>query len=115
MTDTALAGTGIQECIVECDSCHDVCIETINYCLAMAGPHAEPAHVRLLMDCAQICHTASDFMLRGSTLYRAVCLVSAEVCEACATSCAELDGSEMKACADACRRCSEACRAMSGV
>src|SRR2546421_4779158 len=103
MVDTTTESQ-LQECIVECDSCHDVCTETIAHCLMTGGRHAAAAHVRLLMDCAQICQTASDFMLRGSSLHRAVCRVCAEVCDACAVSCAELGGVEMNACAKACRR-----------
>jgi hypothetical protein len=112
MAISVISPPQIQECIVECDSCHDLCIETITHCLTVGGRHADPAHVTLLMDCAQICQTASDFMLRGSTLNRSACRVCTEVCEACAVSCAHLDGDEMKACTEACRRCAQACRRM---
>lgn len=112
MANAATSSARLQECIVECDSCHDLCVETVSYCLSMAGRHAEPAHVTLMLDCAEICQTAADFMLRASPLYSAVCAVCADVCEACARSCAALDGAEMAACADACRRCAAVCRAM---
>ena len=112
MANAAASTARMQENIVECDSCHDLCVETIGYCLSMGGRHADPAHVKLMMDCAEICQTTADFMLRDSSLYRAVCAVCADVCEACAGSCAALDGAEMAACTEACRRCAAACRAM---
>jgi len=114
MAHTTVSAAHVQECIVECDSCHDVCVETIGYGLAAGGRLADAAHLTLLMDCAQICQTAADFMLRGSTLHTSTCRTCAEVCEACARSCERLDSPEMRTCADACRRCAESCRAMAG-
>ena len=114
MAEPAVSDTKIQECIVECDSCHDLCIETVTDCLVTGGSHAAPGHVTLLLDCAQICQAAADFMLRRSPLHGAICRVGAAVCDACAASCETLGGPDMKACADACRRCASACRAVAG-
>ena len=76
--------------------------------------HAEPAHIRLLSDCAEICQTSANFMLRGSELHSRTCGVCAEVCERCATECDRMgDDAQMKVCADMCRRCAESCRQMS--
>jgi Domain of Unknown Function (DUF326) len=102
------------ECIDACMNCHEICLETIAHCLEKGGAHAEAGHIRLLMDCAQICETSADFMIRGSDLHGRTCRVCAEVCEACAVSCESVaDGSQMQSCAEACRRCAEACRQMS--
>lgn len=81
-------------------------------CLHEGGDHADPHHIRLLMDCENICHTSEDFMLRGSDLHGLVCGVCAEVCDRCADDCAKLDGEHMKKCADACRKCAASCRTM---
>lgn len=97
------------ECLHRCEECHDVCLHTIQHCLEKGGRHATPEHIRLLQDCAQICHTSGDFILRGSPLHGAVCEACAQVCEACAKSCAELGDNE---CADLCRRCAESCHGM---
>jgi hypothetical protein len=103
----------MQQCLETCQSCHNVCIETIEHCLAKGGKHADPEHIRTLTDCAQICETSADFMLRGSQLHTHTCAACAAVCERCAVSCEQLGGAEMKACAEECRRCADSCRAMS--
>ncbi|MFB1479305.1 four-helix bundle copper-binding protein [Corallococcus sp. RDP092CA] len=105
----------LRECIDNCLACHRVCMETLTDCLARGGRLAEPGHLRLLMDCADICETSARFMLRGSDLHSRTCFACAEVCGACAAACEKL-GNEgmMKACAEACRRCEASCRRMSG-
>jgi hypothetical protein len=106
----------MQECIQNCLDCHAICVETATYCVQMGGKHAEPTHVRLLMDCAQICATSADFMLRQSELHGHACAVCAEVCERCAQSCEEMgDDAQMRACAEMCRRCAESCRRMANM
>ncbi len=105
----------MQKCIDNCLDCHSVCTETVNYCLQKGGPHAEPNHIRLLLDCAEICQTSADFMLRGSDLHHETCGVCADVCEQCAADCDHFgDDKVMKACADTCRKCAQSCRQMAG-
>ncbi len=108
----AHVNTEMRACIDACQSCHAVCVETLNHCLTMGGKHTEKEHVTTMLDCAQICATSADFMLRGSSLHAATCLACAEVCEACADSCDALGGAEMKRCATECRACAEECRKM---
>jgi hypothetical protein len=97
----------MQQCIEECTTCHDVCLETAAHALESGG-----AHARLLLDCAQICQTSADFMLRGSDLHTRTCFVCAEVCDRCAEECERMEGAEIDRCADACRSCAESCRRM---
>lgn len=112
-TMTQMHTREMQECIDNCMRCHAVCLETITHCLQKGGKHAEAAHVRLLQDCAQICATSADFMLRGSDLHARTCGVCAEVCERCAESCERMaDDDVMRRCAEECRRCAESCRRM---
>lgn len=102
------------QCIDNCSRCHAICIETINHCLKKGGKHAAPDHIRLLQDCAQICATSADFMLRDSNLHSRTCGVCAEVCERCAEACERMaDDDMMRECAEACRKCAESCREMS--
>lgn len=115
MTQTAYQhqNSHFQECITNCRDCHQICLETITYCLQQGGRHAEAAHIRLLLDCAEICQTSANFMLRGSELHTRTCAVCAEVCARCAQDCARMgNDSQMQACAEACRRCAESCRRM---
>ena len=71
-------------CIEECQACHNICMESVQHCLQMGGKHAETHHIRLLLDCAEICQTSANFMLRMSDLHSRTCGVCAEVCERCA-------------------------------
>ncbi|GAB4204835.1 MAG: four-helix bundle copper-binding protein [Coleofasciculaceae cyanobacterium] len=104
----------MQQCIENCLDCHSICLNTVTYCLQKGSQHAEPTHIRLLQDCAEICQTSANYMLRGSTLHTRTCGVCAEVCERCDQECNRMgDDTQMKACADMCRRCAESCRQMS--
>jgi hypothetical protein len=106
----------MRECIQECNSCHDTCTESVTYCLQMGGEHANPNHIRLLLDCANICETSANFMLRGSDLHPRTCEVCAEVCERCADSCEQFEDDEMmQHCAQVCRSCADSCYEMAGV
>ena len=104
----------MRECIQECAGCHQVCLQTIQHCLAMGGKHAEQAHIRLLADCAQICAVSADFMLRGSDLHADTCGTCAAVCHRCGEDCDRTGAGDeqMQLCADACRRCAASCRSM---
>src|SRR6476661_5654069 len=55
---------GMQSCIQLCQDCHAVCLQLIRHCLQLGGRHAAPEHIRLLIDCAQMCATNVDYMLR---------------------------------------------------
>jgi len=103
----------MQNCIQECTNCHNVCLQTITHCLQMGGRHAEPGHIRLLMDCAEICQTSANFMLRMSDLHGETCGACAVVCERCAEDCERFtDDPVMQQCAETCRRCAQSCREM---
>jgi hypothetical protein len=104
----------MQECIDNCLNCHAMCVHTTTHCLEMGGKHAAPEHIIVLQDCAQICGTCADFMLRGSERHARTCAVCAEVCRACADSCERLAGDDdvLRQCAELCRECAESCQRM---
>lgn len=104
----------MQQCIQNCKDCHEICLETSEYCLNKGGEYAGRDHMRLLADCAQICQTHADFMSRGSLFHEVLGAVCAEVCAECAAGCESLgDDAQIQKCAEACRRCQESCEAMS--
>ncbi len=109
------ASEAMQECVDACLSCASVCTETLRHCLTMGGAHSEVGHITSMLDCAEICQTSANFMLRQSDSHSMTCGVCASVCRACEESCRALDGEEMKRCADECARCAESCEKMSGV
>ena len=104
---------GMQECIQEFHRCHDSCTETVTHCLQMGGDHAQPDHIRLLLDCAEICQTSASFMLRVSDFHGQICGICAEICERCADDCERFGDDEMmQRCAEICRSCANSCREM---
>ena len=109
-------GSDMQQCIQECLNCHSVCLAMVSHCLQMGGEHASAAHIGLLLDCAEICQTSANFMLRGSALHTRTCGVCAEVCMRCAEECERMgDDAQMRACAEQCRRCADSCRRMAAM
>ena len=101
----------MQQCIQNCLDCHATCLNMqVNHCLEAGGKHVEPAHFKLMMDCAQICQVSADFMLRQSEHHKHICAECAEICGQCADSCEQVG--DMQDCVDACRKCAQTCGAM---
>lgn len=100
----------ILSCIDECVSCHQACMETILYCYELGGSHAEPARMRLLYDCAQMCSALQDSATLNCPSAVPLSMVTGQVCRLCAASCETFVGDRpMEKCAEVCRRCGEAC------
>jgi hypothetical protein len=113
-TGSTGAETEIDRCIRNCADCARICLQTLtSYCLQEGQEHSEPDHVKLMLDCADICRTSADFMSRESDHHGIICGACAEVCTACAESCEEMDDARMKQCAQVCRQCAESCKKMS--
>ena len=103
-------------CIDECNSCRDICTESVAHCLSLGGKHAKSDHIQMLQDCAELCAASAAFMLRGSELHGDVCGVCASACEACATSCGAFGEDDLMArCAEECRRCARSCQRMAAI
>jgi len=101
----------MRSCIEECLRCHTVCLsDAIGHCLEKGGRHTEPVHFKLMLDCAEICQTAANFMARQSDHHRHICRECAEICRACAASCEDVG--DMEACVEACTRCAASCEKM---
>jgi hypothetical protein len=113
-SDGSLLSQDMLACIEVCNDCRRACMETAMYCLQQGGRHAEPNHIRLMLDCAEICQTSANFMQRGSDLHVHTCAVCATVCQRCFEDCNQMsDDLRMAACAEMCRRCAESCNNMS--
>jgi hypothetical protein len=105
----------MERCIALCQECHEVCLRNVSHCLQKGGQHAEASHIRMLLDCAEICETSANFMIRGSELHIETCRACSEVCQRCAGDCQRLGNDpEMQECADVCLRCAESCAEMAG-
>ncbi len=103
-----------RDCIESCLRTHVMCLETERYCLEKGGKHVMPAHLALLADCAEMCQKTANSLLRRSSQHAAVCIASAQLCDACAQECETFkDDERMLLCARTCRDCAKHCREMS--
>lgn len=101
-------------CIELCTRCHDICLSALIYGVRMGGGHAEEKHLRLMMDCAEICQASANFMLRESGFHARVCGVCADICESCADSCSSFSNDQrMQECVNICNECATLCRELS--
>jgi hypothetical protein len=69
--------------------------------------------VGVLLDCADICQTSANFMLRGSPYHVVTCAACAELCRACEEGCrAAVRDEQLVHCAEVCAACAESCERM---
>ena len=109
-----MTNANLQRCIANCGDCQETCLATVAHCLTLGGKYAEAQRIRVMLDCAEICQVAANFMLRRSTLHSYVCRACAEICDACARSCEAIanDDEQIRQCVESCRRCAGSCREM---
>lgn len=103
----------IDRCITECLNCHVTCAQTAQHVMEREGKRAAEHHIRVLVDCAAMCHASAGFLLRGSPLHVRTCAVCAEACRECERVCRGATGDPViQQCADACARCAASCEQM---
>jgi len=104
----------MNKCTQLCLDCHARCIQTVRHCLKLGGRHAAPEHIGLLLDCAELCETTAQYLLRESSLHEKICGLCAEVCRQCAEDCVQIAGDDqmVKQCAELCRGCAGSCERM---
>ena len=104
----------LAECIATCLKCHNICLQTAAGVLG-APPPGEPSLVLALLDCADICQTTANAMVRGSPRHAIFCAACAQVCDACAAACTKANRAAiLNDCAKLCRDCAMSCRHMAG-
>lgn len=105
----AKMGQEMAHCLELCQQCHNACSGVVSYGLQ----HLSEPLLRLLQDCAEICETSADFILRSSEFHAQTCGLCAEICLKCAAACEEFpQDSRLQECARLCRHCAEACQMM---
>ena len=95
----------LNNCAAECNHCTIACLDEEDVKMLTRC-------IKLDIDCADICQLTASFVARGSEHAIHLMKECAEICEACAQSCEQIDG--MEECARVCRECAESCRRMSG-
>ena len=101
----------MRACIQRCEACHDVCQELL-IVASESTDAAQTAIITALLDCAEMCRTAKNLMLRGSSLHPTACRACREAAERCAEACETVAAQSYAACARECRRCAQACAEM---
>lgn len=110
MPDQTNKDPDIKDLIKSISECHQVCLDSISYCLDMGGDHAEAGHITTLMDCAKICETSADYLLRDSGFSPLPVEICSAICDECEKSCNEFkDDQVMKTCAKMCEECKGKC------
>jgi hypothetical protein len=106
------AHSNMKNSIDRAQDAHRVCSEVMIHCLAMGGKMGERDHIRLLLDCADMCEITANYMMRGSPLYRQICALCAQICDLCASQCEQFDDSLVRKCMESCKACAEMCQQM---
>jgi hypothetical protein len=97
--------------IAHLDECHETCLQGILHSLNEGGDFAKTDHIRWLLNCAEICKLATNFVTLNSEYAGDVLSICAFICDDCAESCETFfDDENMKNCALVCRDCAEVCR-----
>jgi uncharacterized membrane protein len=94
--------------IEACQACHDACMET-TASLRMRGPGDE-VRIGALLDSADLCRLAANFLARDSPLHAMACALCADACQRAARDCERFDDEDIRRTADACRRTADRCR-----
>ena len=91
--------------------CQESCMSWAMYSLKEGGDFAKLEHVRWLLDCADICSLAKNFLIRDSEYAGDILSICSYICDDCAESCETFfEDKMMKDCAMVCRNCGESCR-----
>lgn len=103
----------MSDCVDQCIASHRICLETAAYVTKQGGALATASLVAMLTDCAEICQTTANSMLRQSSFHRILCRACAETCARCAQECLRhADDQQMARCSATCKECAASCRMM---
>jgi hypothetical protein len=92
--------------------CYRVCLASFAvHCTKAGGNHMAREHIRRMLSCIDLCALTADFLLRHSPQTQDLCLLCADICKQCATSCEALENAEMQQCAEICTQAAHACLA----
>ena len=102
----------VRACIEATSNCYTVCTETLSYSLNGGGHLFEQRHLRLLIDCCEVCQTTQNTLLRSSEVGTMLAAVCVEVCEKVVESCRQVDDSDgqLLECVEACEHTADCCR-----
>jgi hypothetical protein len=91
------------ECAATCEWCADQCLNEDQLKKLIDC-------IRTDRDCATICRSSAELLIRDSKYSAQVIDICEQVCRDCAEECEKHEHDHCRACADACRRCEEVCK-----
>jgi Domain of Unknown Function (DUF326) len=101
-----------EECIKACLDCMKACNVCYDACLGEEDVQMMTDCIRLDRECADFCALAARSMQSNSPFVRQICILCADICEACGNECKKHGHTHCQRCADACFKCAEECRKM---
>jgi len=107
-----VSSQAMDHCIELCVKCARACAECMVACLGEQDVKARAKCIQSLVDCAEICFLAVQFMSRDSLHAKTLCKLCAEICDACAKECGMHKDKHCPECARICMECADACRKM---
>ncbi|WP_262674914.1 four-helix bundle copper-binding protein [Paenibacillus sp. J5C2022] len=103
--------TGMPQIVGVLHHCTVTCEHMITHILMSGNLHGRSNQLKLLRDCADICAKTARFVARSSPFSKAMLMMCAHVCEACAAECMKFNDPASRHCAQTCMHCARECRA----
>ncbi len=103
--------TEMDDCIFNCLNCFKTCEDVLTKINIIDG-NKNANFLIMMKSCAEICLTASRFMLMNSSFHSDVCRVCSRICSECADACDVISDESLEGCIEACRDCVISCNKM---
>ncbi|MEO6914275.1 MAG: four-helix bundle copper-binding protein [Chitinophagaceae bacterium] len=101
-----------KSCIEACLKCAAICNHCASACTKEEDVKMMANCIQHDMECAAICYAAAQLMSLGSEKAKEICLLCADICEACSKECGQHKMKHCQECAEACKACAAECRKM---
>lgn len=95
-------------CIEAFQTCEQLCLRTLPFVCNEISRPLQADLVRVILDCAEMCRLAANFLVRDSEHYIRVCREASEICGDLATHCEAVEG--LGGLHSVCDECVAACR-----
>src|SRR3954449_9487675 len=99
-----------KSCIDACLACAAVCNHCAASCLQEEDVKMMARCIQLDMECSAACYAAAQLMSLGSSQAKEMCLICAELCDACSEECGKHNNEHCRECAETCSQCADECR-----
>ena len=87
MTTEAFADSDRDGCIRAFQRAHEECLSALAHCMDRPALETSGDLYQCLLDCADLCRTAADFLSRASKLSSKICVLASAACDDLVTAC----------------------------